>query len=497
MLTATERESVVRVAARLSSALYELRSTVLQLQSDVVSLQDTGLSKDEIIEELERWADALERGPEWRTYERAVASARAASDLVIEKHHDPAVRRAFQENASSGYLESPKPIVRSGITNPSAWWTTRAAFLPPLPEDAPAPAPSPAPAGSFSAFDVFEDAGGAQEEVAAMGARRRHELNYQEYGQQIPASQVLRGDVLRMLQSDTVFVYPKMDRWGVEIRGDEKAARKVGLLVQKSFIPKSKIASSTVWLGDSGGLVFYNQAFGSGTVWIDPPAAKVKGPSISDHKHRIEMRAQEVFGYKSARVVGNEKEGYKLVIKPKTPETKRLGEMQVGYAPALDMLGTMLEERIEKLATEQTAESKERGSARTKTDPSLWTTRHVFGVAGGPDEIVLTDEGLLRAFSVGSKVRRGGPAEALEALSDLHGDGYLSVRDGARMKQTDLGRFDQIAWGHLRALGLVESFQDEHGDGVRLTESGKQAVMSGLEERSRLLARCRKEALSP
>ena len=123
------------------------------------------------------------------------------------------------------------------------------------------------------------------------------------------------------------------------------------------------------------------------------------------------------------------------------------------------------------------------------TDPTLWTARPVFGVAGGPVEIVLTDEGNQRAFSVGSKVRRGGPAEALEALWAAQGHGHLSVRTGLGL--TKLGLFDQVAWGHLRAKGYVESFQDEHGDGVRLTEAGKQAAWAGIEERKYLLDRCR------
>ena len=131
-----------------------------------------------------------------------------------------------------------------------------------------------------------------------------------------------------------------------------------------------------------------------------------------------------------------------------------------------------------------------------KTDPALWVSRRVFGVAGGPDEIVLTDEGNQRAFSVGAKVRRGGPAEALEALSG-QGEGYLSVRDDGntmRIRRTELGRFDQIAWGYLRLRGLVVSFQDERGDGVRLTTAGERAVEAGVEERRYLLDRCRDAA---
>ena len=129
------------------------------------------------------------------------------------------------------------------------------------------------------------------------------------------------------------------------------------------------------------------------------------------------------------------------------------------------------------------------------TDPTLWTARPVFGAAGGPVEIVLTDEGDMRAFSVGAAISRGGPAEALSALWSTQGEAYLSVRgEGARIKRTELGRFDQIAWGHLRARGLVESFHDEHGDGVRLTEAGKRAAWGGCQARNHLLDRCRRAA---
>jgi len=129
------------------------------------------------------------------------------------------------------------------------------------------------------------------------------------------------------------------------------------------------------------------------------------------------------------------------------------------------------------------------------TDPALWTFRRAFGVAGGPDEIVLTEEGNDRAFSVGAQVKRGAPAKALEMLWAAFGEGYLSVRgEGARWKRTDLGRFDQIAWGYLRVRGLVESFHDDNGDGVRLTEEGKRRAWSGVEERRHLLERCKRAA---
>jgi hypothetical protein len=131
------------------------------------------------------------------------------------------------------------------------------------------------------------------------------------------------------------------------------------------------------------------------------------------------------------------------------------------------------------------------GTLEEDTDHALWTVRRKFAAAGGPDEITLTEEGNARAFAVGAKIKRGASAEALEALWSAVGEGYLSVRgEGARMKRTVLGRFDQIAWGYLKVRGLVEAFQDEKGDGVRLTEEGKRRVWDGLEERRYLLDRC-------
>lgn len=128
---------------------------------------------------------------------------------------------------------------------------------------------------------------------------------------------------------------------------------------------------------------------------------------------------------------------------------------------------------------------------RPSTDSALWTIRPVFGVAGGPDEIALTSEGNARAFAVGAQVRRGKPAEALEALASVGGSGYLSIRTGNKHARAELGRFDQTVWGYLSERGLVQPFYDERGDGIKLTSAGHRAVRDGLEERTRLLERCR------
>ena len=129
------------------------------------------------------------------------------------------------------------------------------------------------------------------------------------------------------------------------------------------------------------------------------------------------------------------------------------------------------------------------------TDPALWTIRPKFGCAGGPDVLALTDEGEGRAYSVGARIRSGPQSAALEALAQAQGRGRLDVRsEGARIKHTHLGEYDALVWGYLIARGLVESFHDDVGDGVQLTEKGERAHRAGVEERERLLERCRRAA---
>ncbi len=130
------------------------------------------------------------------------------------------------------------------------------------------------------------------------------------------------------------------------------------------------------------------------------------------------------------------------------------------------------------------------------TDPALWTVRQAFGVAGGPDEVVLTDEGNARAFAVGAQVKHGDPGRALERLAAMGGEGELcSVVPGhtSRLTLTDLGRFHNEVWSYLAALGYVDNVWAEpgvRGHGVRLTDAGRRAVDNGIAERARLLDRC-------
>lgn len=129
-------------------------------------------------------------------------------------------------------------------------------------------------------------------------------------------------------------------------------------------------------------------------------------------------------------------------------------------------------------------------------DPNLWTVRPKYGPAGGPDVVVLTDEGNDRAWSVGARVRSGPPAKALEALRAAGGHGPLDKREGSRRMQTDLGRFN-LAWLDLVGLRLnyVERYVEQDGlAAVRLTALGLAACADGDAERERLLERCKAAA---
>ena len=134
------------------------------------------------------------------------------------------------------------------------------------------------------------------------------------------------------------------------------------------------------------------------------------------------------------------------------------------------------------------------------TDPALWTVRRVFGVAGGPNEVVLTDEGNARAFAVGAQVKPGDPGRALERLFAMGGEGELcSVVPGhtSQLTLTDLGRFHAEVWTYLAGLGYVEPVSAEpgvRGEAVRLTTAGRWAVARGFAERASLLARCQDAA---
>lgn len=132
-----------------------------------------------------------------------------------------------------------------------------------------------------------------------------------------------------------------------------------------------------------------------------------------------------------------------------------------------------------------------------KTDPALWTSRPLFGVAGGPIVVVLTDYGQARAFSVGAQVRPGRPTEAMMALAATGGSGALSERVGRKLIPTALMRFDMTVWGVLTDLGYCEQWYDASGDGVRLTAAGRAAATNGVAEQGRLLERCRRAAGVP
>lgn len=133
---------------------------------------------------------------------------------------------------------------------------------------------------------------------------------------------------------------------------------------------------------------------------------------------------------------------------------------------------------------------------RSNVDPALWTERAEFGVAGGPIVRVLTDAGNKRAFSVGARIK----PECVDLLVGLNAEGgealFTKRRDGsARIALTDFGRRfnDHLLWGHVTLKGYAERFITEQGDGIRLTDKGRAAVLDGHCEQQALLVRVRGE----
>ena len=134
--------------------------------------------------------------------------------------------------------------------------------------------------------------------------------------------------------------------------------------------------------------------------------------------------------------------------------------------------------------------------SRSNVDPALWTERAAFGVAGGPIVRVLTDAGNKRAFSVGAQIK----PECVDLLIGLNAEGgealFTKRREGsARIALTDFGRKfnDHLFWGCITAKGYAERFVTEQGDGIRLTDKGRAAVLDGYSEQQALLVRVRQE----
>ena len=114
------------------------------------------------------------------------------------------------------------------------------------------------------------------------------------------------------------------------------------------------------------------------------------------------------------------------------------------------------------------------------TDPALWEIRPKFGVAGGPDELALTDEGEARAYAVGARIRQGAWTSALEALSQAQGRGRLEERSvGARIKRTSRGAIPRLPGRRYTA----------HREG----RAGTQCRRRGAEAAAGALPSCRQD----
>jgi hypothetical protein len=135
------------------------------------------------------------------------------------------------------------------------------------------------------------------------------------------------------------------------------------------------------------------------------------------------------------------------------------------------------------------------------TDPTLWAMRPRFGVAGGPLAVTLTKEGETRAFAVGAQIKEGA-ADALADLWSIENEAryaLFTTYKGGRIFPTAFGlKHPHLIWTYLVGLGLTEPIYADPanflGNGVRLTELGKTRAQAGIEERARLLERCKKES---
>ena len=76
-------------------------------------------------------------------------------------------------------------------------------------------------------------------------------------------------------------------------------------------------------------------------------------------------------------------------------------------------------------ALDQRVTHEDQRAPKNSVDPELWKKSPRFGVAGGPETLMLTEEGEARVFSVGAKVRQGPSADALRALAARGGEAFL------------------------------------------------------------------------
>lgn len=131
----------------------------------------------------------------------------------------------------------------------------------------------------------------------------------------------------------------------------------------------------------------------------------------------------------------------------------------------------------------------------TAVDPALWTKRPIFGVAGGSDEIVITDAGRLLAFQVanGKKLDQ----KQLAALERLEASGRLpqTRAEGAKLRFVGSEKEDAPL---RRLLGYVTTYRADvgphaHEEGFELSDTGQKALRQYHEEADRLLDRIRKQ----
>lgn len=120
-------------------------------------------------------------------------------------------------------------------------------------------------------------------------------------------------------------------------------------------------------------------------------------------------------------------------------------------------------------------------------DKSLYEISPMFGVAGGPDRVQLSEKGRELAYCVGTGLTKK-EASYLRTLILAGGEDSLTYQDGPCMRRTEVGKAcrEEPVWLALMDRGIVSRLE---GGGVKITTEGLRIDAEGRAECSRLLTR--------
>lgn len=136
--------------------------------------------------------------------------------------------------------------------------------------------------------------------------------------------------------------------WAIFTKAKNKAeAFRIGSRVQANLVAPSNLTSSDPYVHTLPLFVIYE---GGEWVKLDPLEKKKKepkGPSVSELKAEIVQKVEDLFGPKSARIVGSEGR-YKIQISPTEPKAKKLFSPTSASAETLEALTAKVDAAIAK-----------------------------------------------------------------------------------------------------------------------------------------------------